>query len=135
LQTAEANNFFLTQDATQPEEESRPYTSNTLPEGAQSPNYRVSNKQPKKNKSMALLKSRVMPSPFAENSSPGPGQYHVTGSLVKPTFNRVYSEPVCELEPSYLRPTASRSNIHLTDSSLVSLLSHLPCLFPLLKFP
>lgn len=53
---------------------------------------------------------------------PGPGQYHQPTSLLKPSFNRVYTEPEPALPlskasalaqtiaPHYTRPTASRSN-------------------------
>jgi len=36
---------------------------------------------------------RKKPSPYAETQTPGPGQYHNTATLVKPSFNTTFNSP------------------------------------------
>jgi hypothetical protein len=70
---------------------------------------------------------RVVPSvQFIDNDTPGPGAYNVTGSLVKQSFNRVYSEPsfVSLNQPSYLRSTAAMDVKHLESGKAAPLVNH-----------
>lgn len=73
---------------------------------------------------------KVFPGFFATTGeTPGPGAYNVSGSLIKPTFNRVYTEPTLQIpktnnnsQPSYLRPTSTSASKRLDseDPLLVS---------------
>lgn len=88
------NTFFLTQ-ASEPAED---FT-------VRKPNYHKSKK--KKSGKLILLKSKVLPS-YLDKTVPGPGSYNVQQSLIKPTFNRVYTEP----------PPASSFNIKKKSNSI-----------------
>lgn len=67
---------------------------------------------PPKIKPIKIMKKKIYTSPCTPiNDIPGPGTYNIAGSLIKPTFNRVYSEPPPALPestgPSYLRHTTA----------------------------
>lgn len=71
---------------------------------------------------------RVVPSvQFMNNDTPGPGAYNVSGTLVKNSFNRVYSEPTfsnsqsISNQPSYLRSTTASGTKRLDFSQAAPL--------------
>ncbi len=86
------NTFFLTQ--TNEGGDDIPHTRGPISTQTQ-PSERqdqIQRSKKKKNNKLILLKSKVLPS-YLDNTMPGPGSYHHPESLVKPSFNRVYTEP------------------------------------------
>lgn len=69
---------------------------------------------------------RVVPSvQHLNNDTPGPGAYNVSGTLVKNSFNRVYSEPIfsqpISSQPSYLKGTTASGTKRLDVSQAAPL--------------